>query len=60
MVLILHFLVNLDIYSSLFDFAISQSHYILVIEKNGALRNSCEFAFQQRVMKTFANLGYVQ
>ena len=60
MVWILHFLVNLDIYSSLIDFAISQSHYFLVIEKDGALRNSCEFAFQQRVMKIFANPGYVQ
>ena len=56
-----HFLVNLHIYGSSFYLATTQCQYLMVIGRDGGLStlcHSCEFACQQRVLKTFPGPGY--
>ena len=56
-----HSLVNLDIYSSPLYLAMAQSQYLVVNGRDGGLSNlyqSCRFACQQKMLKTFP--GYLQ
>ena len=51
-----HFLVNLNIYNSPFYHATAQSHYLMMIWRDGSLSTlcySCRFACQQRVLHYF-------
>ena len=57
-----HFLVNMDVYSSLFYLARAQSQYLMVIRMDDGLStlcHSCGFSCQQRVQKTSPGPGYL-
>ena len=56
-------MVNMDIYSSRFYLAMTQSQCLMVIWRDDGLStlcNSCSFACQQRVLKLFLASEYLR